>query len=142
MKLVRGSFCCLWPRFPGVDFAEVFFEDTWYRSLGCFRVTQRDRESYSNMTLCRIGQITSCKPAPVRHNKYFGDAPPRFKKPAIWDFKTMSPNAEGQAAMRETCARFTAWLAARKEKVLVVCRRPSCLCFVHAASCGLSSQDA
>lgn len=60
------------PEFPGVDFAEVFFEDTW------------------------------------------------FKKPAIWDFKTMSPNAEGQAAMRETCARFTAWLAARKEKVLVV----------------------
>ena len=44
MKLVRGSFCCLWPRFPGVDFAEVFFEDTWYRSLGCFRVTQLQRE--------------------------------------------------------------------------------------------------
>ena len=44
VKLVRGSFCCLWPRFPGVDFAEVFFEDTWYRSLGCFRVTQLQRE--------------------------------------------------------------------------------------------------
>jgi hypothetical protein len=53
-----------------------------------------------------------------------------FCKPSPWNNEEDAPDPTGQDALRERCARFTAWLAARPEERIIIVAHHTLFCWL------------